>query len=55
MTRTIRGRASGDTVELVGSYTFPISDFKIEKPTSPFVVSIEDNGTLEFKLEFAKQ
>jgi len=55
MTVTIQRRASGDTVELVGSYTFPLSDFKIDKPSSPFVVSIEDNGTLEFKLTFRKQ
>ena len=55
VTVTIQGRASGDTVELVGSYTFPFSDFKIDKPSSPFVVSIEDNGTLEFKLKFRKQ
>jgi polyisoprenoid-binding protein YceI len=55
VTVTIQGRASGNTVELVGSYTFPLSDFKIDKPSSPFVVSIEDNGTLEFKLKFRKQ
>jgi polyisoprenoid-binding protein YceI len=55
VTVKIQGRASGDTVELVGSYTFPLSDFKIDKPSSPFVVSIEDNGTLEFKMEFGRQ
>lgn len=55
VTVTIQGRASGDTVELVGSYTFPLSDFKIDKPSSSFVVSIEDNGTLEFKMEFGRK
>jgi polyisoprenoid-binding protein YceI len=55
VTVPIQGRASANSVELVGSYTFPLSDFKIDKPNSPFVVSIEDNGTLEFKLQFRKR
>jgi polyisoprenoid-binding protein YceI len=55
VTIPIKARVDGDTIQLVGSLTFPLTDFAINKPSSPFVVSIEDDGTLEFQLFFTKQ
>jgi polyisoprenoid-binding protein YceI len=54
VTIPIQARLNGDTIELVGSLTFPLTDFDIDKPSSFAVVSIEDDGTLEFQLFFTK-
>ena len=54
VTIPIQARLDGDQIELVGSLTFPLTDFDIDKPSSFAVVSIEDDGTLEFQLFFTK-
>lgn len=51
----IDARADGDTIELVGSYTFPMADFDIDPPNVAGFVTVEDDATLEFRLVFAKQ
>jgi len=51
----IDARAAGDTIELVGSYAFPMADFDIVPPNIAGFVTVEDDATLEFRLVFAKQ
>ena len=43
-------RLGGDTIELVGEAPIAFADFKIEPPSVAGVVTVEDKGTLEFKL-----
>jgi polyisoprenoid-binding protein YceI len=43
-------RLGGDTVELVGQAPIAFADFNIEPPSVAGVVTVEDKGTLEFKL-----
>ena len=43
-------RLGGDTIELVGEAPIAFADFKIEPPSVAGVVTVEDEGTLEFKL-----
>jgi polyisoprenoid-binding protein YceI len=43
-------KANGDRIEVVGSLTFPFSDFGMEAPNVGGVVTVESNPTLEFKL-----
>ena len=43
------------TIQVAGSLTFPLSDHAIVAPNiGGLIVSIEDNGTLEFLVNFAK-
>ncbi|MEO8437670.1 MAG: YceI family protein [Chloroflexota bacterium] len=43
------------TVQVAGSITFPLSDYSIVAPNvGGFIVSIADNGTLEFLVNFSK-
>lgn len=43
-------RLDGDTIELAGSAPIAFGDFAIEPPSVAGVVTVEDEGTLEFKL-----
>ena len=43
------------TIQVAGSLTFPLSDYAIVAPNiGGFIVSIADNGTLEFLVNFTK-
>jgi polyisoprenoid-binding protein YceI len=42
--------AGGDALELAGSARIAFADFRIEPPSVAGVVTVEDQGTLEFKL-----
>jgi len=43
------------TISVAGSLNFPLSDFNVTPPNiGGFIVSIEDNGTLEFLVNFTK-
>jgi len=43
------------TVQVAGSITFPLVDFEIVAPNvGGFIISIADEGTLEFQVNFAK-
>jgi len=43
------------TVQVAGSITFPLADFQIVAPNvGGFIISIADEGTLEFQVNFAK-
>ena len=43
-------RLGEDTIELAGSAPIAFADFEIEQPSVAGVVTVEDEGTLEFKL-----
>ena len=43
-------RLGGDTIELVGQAPIAFADFQIEPPSVAGVVTVEDEGTLEFKI-----
>jgi polyisoprenoid-binding protein YceI len=43
-------RLGGDTIELAGEAAIAFADFQIEPPSVAGVVTVEDEGTLEFKL-----
>ncbi len=40
----------GENVELAGSMTFPFSEFGMQPPNVPPLVSVENDATMEFKL-----
>jgi polyisoprenoid-binding protein YceI len=48
--RVAAQRLGGDAIELVGSAPIAFGDFAIEPPSVAGVVTVEDEGTLEFKL-----
>lgn len=47
-------RLSGGIIQVVGSYDFPFSDFAINAPNIAGFVAVQDQGTLEFQVNFAK-
>jgi polyisoprenoid-binding protein YceI len=51
----LEAKRSGDVVSVVGSLPVLFADYGIDKPRSQLVVSIEDNGIMEFQLHFKKQ
>ncbi|MGH2513465.1 MAG: YceI family protein, partial [Candidatus Limnocylindrales bacterium] len=48
----LKARLSGSIIEVVGSTTIVFTDYGIVKPTSFAVLSIADEGTLEFQVFF---
>jgi len=51
---TVAGTLVDDVLVIVGSYAVVFANYDIEPPSSRSVVSIEDNGILEFQLFFVK-
>ena len=51
---TVEGTLVDDVLVIIGSYPVMFTDYDIEQPSSRSVVSIEDNGILEFQLFFVK-
>jgi polyisoprenoid-binding protein YceI len=50
-----RARLVDGTIQVAGSLSFPLSDFGITAPNiGGFIVSIADDGTLEFLVSFTK-
>jgi polyisoprenoid-binding protein YceI len=50
-----QAQLANGTISVAGSVNFPLSDFNITAPNiGGFIVSIEDNGTLEFLVNFTK-
>ena len=50
-----QAKLADGTVQVLGSVTFPLSDFGIEAPNvGGFIISIADEGALEFVAVFAK-
>ena len=58
VTRTVQvpieARVSGDVVTVTGSIEILFADYAIERPTSFFVLSIEDHGIMELQLHFRR-
>ena len=54
VTIPIDARLSGSQIELVGSITFPFSDFGMTPPSIGGFVSVQDNATMEFQLKLAR-
>jgi polyisoprenoid-binding protein YceI len=52
VTFPIEARLTGDVVTVTGSVDIVFADYGIERPTSFFVLSIEDHGIMEFQLHF---
>jgi polyisoprenoid-binding protein YceI len=46
----LQAQLVGDTVAVVGSLDVVFSDFGVDMPSAPIVVSVEDQGTLEIQL-----
>jgi polyisoprenoid-binding protein YceI len=57
-TRTVevplQARLSGGVISVTGSIPITFADFGIERPTSMLVLSIADEGTMEFQLHFTR-
>jgi polyisoprenoid-binding protein YceI len=58
VTRTVeiplQARLEGGVVTVVGSLPIVFADYDIEKPSSFVVLSVEDNGVMEFQLHFTQ-
>lgn len=50
----LEGQVSGDLVIVVGSVNITFADWDVNVPSSPAVVSVEDNGPLELQLIFTR-
>lgn len=50
VTIPIEATRNGDRLELVGSITFPFSDFAIDPPSIAGFVTVEDDATMEFHI-----
>jgi polyisoprenoid-binding protein YceI len=55
VTIPIAARLTGSKIELVGSITFPFSQFGMTPPSIGGFVSVQDNATMEFQLLLAQQ
>jgi polyisoprenoid-binding protein YceI len=54
VTIPVQAKIVGDQIEVVGSLTFPMSDYSIEPPSIPPFVQVQPQGTMEFKVRMAK-
>ena len=50
----LQAQLVGDTIVAVGSSAVVFSDYGVTAPTAPIVVSVEDNGIMEFQLLFTR-
>ena len=55
VTIPIDARMTGSKIELVGSITFPFSQFGMTPPSIGGFVSVENNATMEFQLLLTRQ
>jgi len=55
VTIPIDARLTGSDIELVGSITFPFSEFGMTPPSIGGFVSVENNATMEFQLLLTRQ
>jgi polyisoprenoid-binding protein YceI len=49
-----KAQVNGSLIQVLGSLTFPFSDFGINAPNIGGFVSVQDQGTLEFQVNLAK-
>jgi polyisoprenoid-binding protein YceI len=50
----LEAQLTGSTIVVVGSLPVVFSDFGVEAPTAPIVLSVDDHGTMELQLFFTK-
>jgi polyisoprenoid-binding protein YceI len=50
VTFPLEAQLVGDTIVVVGSTDLTFSDYGVQVPTSPVVLSVEDHGVLELQL-----
>jgi polyisoprenoid-binding protein YceI len=55
VTIPIDARLTGSKIELVGSITFPFSQFAMTPPSIGGFVTVQDNATMEFQVVLAQQ
>jgi polyisoprenoid-binding protein YceI len=55
ITVDLEGGRGGDSVVVVGSWPIDFGEFGISMPSAPIVVSVEDNGDLEWQLFFTRE
>jgi len=51
---SMEAQLSGETLVVAGSLEITLADYGISQPQSPAVVSVQDHGTLELQLYFAR-
>jgi len=51
----LEAKLVGDTAVVVGSFDITFSDYGVEVPKAPIVLSVADNGEVEMQLLFTKQ
>ena len=49
-----KAQVNGSVIQVLGSLTFPFSDYNIVAPSIGNFVTVQDNGTLEFLVNLAK-
>ena len=49
-----KAQVNGSLIQVLGTLTFPFSDFGIKAPNIGGFVSVQDQGTLEFQVNLAK-
>ena len=50
----VQAKLENGVVTVVGSLPVLFSDYGMEKPQAMIVLSVDDNGTMELKLQFSK-
>ena len=50
----LEARLENSVVTVIGSLPILFADYGMEKPQAMIVLSVEDNGTMEFQLQFTK-
>ena len=55
VTLDVEAELRGDNAVIVGHVPVAMSDFGIQPPTNGFVLSVDENGTMEFQIFFARQ
>ena len=49
-----KAQLNGSVIQVLGSLTFPFSDYTIVAPNIGNFVTVQDNGTLEFLVNLTK-
>ena len=55
VTVDLEAQVVGDTIVVVGSTPIRFSDFGVEVPSAPIVVSVEDEGLVELQLLLVRE
>jgi polyisoprenoid-binding protein YceI len=54
VTIPLQARLTGSQIQVAGSITFPFSEFGMTPPSIAGFVSVENNATMEFAINFAR-